>query len=180
MKGIVFVEFIEMVDSQFSVEMSERLIQMSNLPSKGVYTSVGTYNSNEMLTLLDNLSNLVRIPTGDLLKEFGRHLFKRFLMNFPVFFRGINSAFEFLSRVEKVVHLEVRKLYQDAELPTFVSTFPKPDRLHLKYQSSRNLPDLAEGLILACIDHYKERLSVERQNLEEDPPATLFVISSER
>jgi hypothetical protein len=50
-KGIVFVEFIEMVDNQFSLEMSERLIEMTDLPSKGVYTSVGTYDFNEMLTL---------------------------------------------------------------------------------------------------------------------------------
>jgi hypothetical protein len=180
MKGIVFVEFIELVDSHFSLEMSERLIEMSDLPSKGVYTSVGTYDFKEMLTLLDNLSTLTGRAPGDLLKDFGRHLFERFFTNFPAFFEGITSSFEFLSRVDGVVHLEVRKLYEDAEPPTFVCTFPGPDRLHLKYQSKRNLPDLAEGLILACIDHYGEQCSIQRQSIEEDPPATLFIISSRK
>ena len=177
MKGIVFVEFIEMVEKRFSIEMSDRLIEMSDLPSSGVYTSVGTYDPKEMVTLVGNLSTLTGIPVSDLLKDFGRYLFKRFVENFPDFFKGITSSFDFLSQVESYVHLEVRKLYEDAELPTFECTSLKTGQFQMKYQSKRNLPDLAEGLILECIDYYGEQLSVKRKSLPEDPPATLFIIS---
>ena len=40
MKGIVFSEFIDMVDDKFSIEMSERLIDEVELPSGGAYTTV--------------------------------------------------------------------------------------------------------------------------------------------
>lgn len=177
MKGVVFVEFIEMVENSFSIEMSDHLIEMSELPSGGIYTSVGTYDPQEMVTLAVNLSTLTEIPVSDLLKTFGRYLFKRFVENFPDFFKGITSSIDFLSQVDSYVHLEVRKLYENAELPTFECSSPESGHLHMTYESKRNLPDLAEGLILGCIDYYGEPLKVERKNLPENPMATLFIIS---
>ena len=41
MKGIIFVEFLEMVEGIIGAEATEELIEESNLPSKGclLYTS---------------------------------------------------------------------------------------------------------------------------------------------
>ncbi|MEW5909415.1 MAG: heme NO-binding domain-containing protein [Thermodesulfobacteriota bacterium] len=177
MKGVVFVEFLEMVENRFSFEMSDRIIESSNLPSKGVYTSVGTYDYHEILTLVENLSQQTNIPAEDLLKEFGQYLFKRFYEMFPVFFEGVKSSFDFLSRVENYVHLEVKKLYADAELPTFECSFPEPEQLNMKYQSKRNLRYLAEGLIKACIEHYRESCNIEVKTVSGDPLTTLFLIT---
>jgi diguanylate cyclase (GGDEF)-like protein len=38
MKGIVFTEFLEMVEARFSPEICERLLETSDVPSHGVYT----------------------------------------------------------------------------------------------------------------------------------------------
>lgn len=178
MKGVVFTEFMEMVEAGFSVETCDRLIEGSDLPSKGIYTSVGTYDHKEMAILVTNLSALVGIPEPELLKKFGQHLFRRFVTTFPAFFTGITSAFEFLPKVDSYVHLEVRKLYPDAELPSFSCTFPHPGQLNMTYRSVRNLSDLAEGLILGCIDHFGEQLVVARESLQEDPSAVSFTIAS--
>ena len=180
MKGVVFTEFMEMVEGRFPVETCEKLIEESNLRSNGVYTSVGTYDHNEMVTLVTNLSALVGVPVPDLLKEFGRHLFKHFVTKFPGFFDNITSTFEFLPRVESYVHLEVRKLYPDAELPTFISDFPQPGQLNMTYRSIRNFPDLAEGLILGCIEHFGEQIEIKRESLPENPSAVLFTIISSK
>jgi hypothetical protein len=173
---MVFTEFLELVDDRFSFETSERLIEMSHLPSKGIYTAVGTYDPQEIVTLVTNLSTLIGVSVPDLLKEFGRHLFKRFLVSFPTFFEGIKSSMEFLPRVNDYVHLEVLKLYPDAELPSFSCTMPEPGMMIMTYRSKHNLPDLAEGLILACIDHFGESLLVRRETGQEDPPETRFII----
>ena len=95
MKGLVFTEFLDLVDERFSSETSERVIGMSDLPSGGAYTSVDTYDAKEMFTLVSNLSALTGMSISDLLKEFGRHLLKRFVSSFPVFFEGIGSTLEF-------------------------------------------------------------------------------------
>lgn len=180
MKGIVFVQFLEMVDEKFSMEVSERLIENSDLPSKGIYTTVGTYDVAEMVSLVTNLSKITAIPVPELLREFGRYMFGGFVKHFPAFFEGVNSTFEFLPRVDSYVHLEVRKLYSDAELPEFTCDFPDPDTFHMTYRSSRHLQDLAEGLILGCIEHFGEHLAVSRKTPEGDPQATLFIVSRQR
>lgn len=177
MKGIVFSEFIDMVDEKFSIEMSERLIDEVDLPSGGAYTTVGTYNPREMVDLVAKLSELTAIPVSDLLKTFGRHLAVRFTEMFPSFFQESTSTFDFLPKVESFVHIEVNKLYPDAELPSFAFARKSEDILEMTYRSPRNLPDLAEGLVLGTAEYFKERLSVERHALNEDSPAELFIIA---
>ena len=41
MKGIIFTEFIEMVEDKFGFEVADNIITNSNLPSGGAYTAVG-------------------------------------------------------------------------------------------------------------------------------------------
>lgn len=177
MKGMVFTEFFELVDDTFSFETSEKLIEISDLPTQGVYTAVGTYDPAEMFTLVGNLAKLTNTTVPFLLKTFGRHLFGRFLTSFPQFFEGVNSSLEFLPLVDSYVHIEVRKLYPDAELPSFSCTTPESGSMIMIYRSKRNLPDLAEGLILACIDHFGESLQVTRQTGEGSTPETHFFIT---
>lgn len=165
MTGLVFTEFLELVDEQFSFETCEQIIEMSDLPSGGVYTSVGTYQPQEMAALLGNLSELTGIPAPHLLQMFGRPLFRHFVATFPVCFEGITSSLEFLPFVNDYVHMEVRKLYPDADLPTFTCETPRPGTMVMTYRSKTDLPDLAEGLILGCIDHNGE------------PPETVFTIT---
>lgn len=177
MKGVVFTEFFEFVEGRFSSDIAEQLIESSDLPSKGIYTSVGTYDHGEMVTLVSNLSIIVGIGVPDLLKEFGKHLLRQFVAKFPAFFDGISSTFEFLPKVDGFVHVEVKKLYPDAELPTFSCVFPAPGQLQMTYESDRNLPDLAEGLISGCLEHFGEHMKVVRNNVPGNPRATLFTIT---
>jgi len=177
MKGIIFSEFLDMVDEKFSIEMSERLLDEVKPPSGGAYTTVGTYDSQEIVDLVAKLSEITSISVPDLLKTFGHHLLTRFVEIFPELFEGATLTLDFLSMVESYVHLEVKKLYSDAELPSFTCVSPYPGRLEMTYRSSRNLPDLAEGLILGTADHFNERVEVKRESIPEDPSAELFIIT---
>ena len=56
MKGIVFTEFLEMVEQKFSPELVDLIVEEAELPSGGVYTTVGTYNHGEMIRLVTCLS----------------------------------------------------------------------------------------------------------------------------
>lgn len=85
MKGIVFSEFMDLVEESFGLEMIDELIEQSDLPSGGSYTAVGTYPHGEMLTLVVKLAELTQIPVSDLLNKFGHNLyvtFKRIILYF--------------------------------------------------------------------------------------------------
>ncbi|MEM0912514.1 MAG: heme NO-binding domain-containing protein, partial [Pseudomonadota bacterium] len=53
MKGIVFDEFTEMVEEVFGDDMLDDILDENadKLSSGGAYTSVGTYDHNDLVTL---------------------------------------------------------------------------------------------------------------------------------
>src|SRR4051812_35572527 len=107
MKGIVFTEFLEMVESKFSPELADSIIEGTELPSGGAYTTVGTYDHSEMIKLVTCLSKETGISPAELMQSFGLYLFERFYVLFPQYFKGINSSFHFLEQIEDYIHVEV-------------------------------------------------------------------------
>ena len=177
MKGVVFVEFLEMVEAQFSPEMADDIIDASDLPSGGAYTSVGTYSHGEMVALVGALSERTGTPVPTLIRAFGEFLFERFHVHHGDFFHGIDDSLDFLERIEDVIHVQVRKLYPNAELPRFEIERPDPDHLRMLYRSDRHMGDLAEGLIRQCIAHYGTPVVIERHNLDDKGGLVRFELS---
>ena len=165
MKGIVFCEFVEMMEQEFSAEIADEILSSTPLDSGGAYTAVGTYDHREMLALVGKLSEKIGMAVPDLVEAFGRYLFRRFFVLYPHFFDAVDGAFSFLDRIEEHVHVEVRKLYPDAELPTFETSRPNNDTMVMVYQSRRPFADLAYGLIGGCIAHYDEPVDVHMEDL---------------
>jgi hypothetical protein len=168
MKGVVFTEFMDLVETGFGMEVADGVLT-KGCPFSHGFTSVGTYDHHVLLNMVSQLSNDTGIATADLVHAFGRHLFKAFLRSYPESFVKVSSTFELLSNVEKVIHVEVRKLYSDAELPSFKFLEAEPGCFNLEYISSRPFALLAEGLIEASIEHFDEPLNLERIDLDGAP-----------
>ena len=167
MKGVVFTEFLEMVENRFSADMVDDIIDDADLPSGGSYTAVGTYPHEEIVALVLALSQRSGLAVRDLLLAFGEHLFGRFVRGYPAFFVGITDALTFLAGIEEIIHAEVRKLYPDAELPRFDVAQHTSGRLVLIYDSRRHFEDLAEGLMRGCIAHFGGGIDIAREVLGE-------------
>lgn len=179
MKGIVFTELLEMVEQKFGYEMVDHIITASGAESNGVYTAVGTYSSKELFGLVHALHLKSEISIPDLLKTFGRYLFGTFQTNYGVFFTNASNAFEFLESIENYIHVEVRKLYPDAELPSFTSERVSDKQLHLVYTSERKMADFAEGLIEKTMEHYQEPATISRKQMDEEGKVVQFTITKE-
>lgn len=176
MKGIIFTEFIEMVESRFGYGLMDEIIESSNLPSRGIYTAVGTYSHTEMVQLVTELSTRIQKPTNELLKNYGQHLFKVLANSYPHFFENISNAFDFFEQIDAYIHFEVQKLYPDAELPKFETKRIDENTLEMLYLSERKMADLAEGLIIATLEFYTEKASVSKENINSDGSVVKFRI----
>lgn len=165
MKGLVFTEFVEFMEGTFGLELADRVIQESELPSGGAYTTVATYDHGEMVAMLRTLARRTRRPPAELLRSFGRRLFGQLAGAYPELVGGQRSPLAFLQTVETHIHAEVRKLYPDAELPTFECNADGPGRLVLVYRSARGLADLALGMIEGCAAHFGQELEVREEDL---------------
>lgn len=166
MKGIVFTEFLEMIEKKFGLEMTDQVITSSKVENAGAYTAVGTYNHKDILVMVEALSSLVSVPPSALVKVFGTHLAKVFVRKFPDFFSSQKTVFDFLASIDNYIHVEVRKLYPEAELPSFWHKRISENRLELTYKSQRPFADLAYGLIVGCIEHYGEKIEVTYEDLD--------------
>ena len=177
MKGIVFTEFFDMVEQKFGYEVVDAIIEQSQLPSNGVYTSIGTYPHSEMVSLLFNLSEGVNIPIDDLLRAFGGHLFDVFLSSYPHFFSATKNSFELLRSIDNHIHVEVKKLYPDATLPSFETFEHEDGTMVMIYQSERKMGQLAYGLIEATLHHFKDDYGIKSENINPDGSKVKFTIS---
>jgi hypothetical protein len=155
MMGMVFTEFLEMIETKHSFDVADAVLSRAGSP--GEFTSVGSYPDVDFLGLVRSLSELTGKPEGDLLHEFGRHLFGRFEAGFPAFFAHHTDAFDFLAGLETRVHTEVRKLYAAARTPHFELHPPSESGRVLEYRSERGLWRFALGLLEATLERFGER-----------------------
>ncbi|RKN80144.1 heme NO-binding domain-containing protein [Ulvibacterium marinum] len=176
MKGIVFTEFLEMVESKFGLETVDTIIEQANLPSEGIYTSVGTYDFNEMVSLITGLSQEVDIPVGDLIYTFGLYLFSSLGKAHPEVIQSYKSPLGLLYSIEDHIHVHVKKLYPDAELPTFKILEKTDTSISMIYSSSRGLYRLAHGLIEKTFEHFNGKADITYQLLKEDGTEVKFDI----
>ncbi len=166
MKGVVFTEFMEMVEEAFSDEVLDTIIEKCDLANGGAYTAVGTYDHQEIVALVVALSEEVATPIPDLLVAFGQHLLGQFVKGYPHFFSEANDAFDFLKNIDNYIHVEVLKLYPDAELPKFYHEQVGDKQLDLYYLSSRHFEDLAIGLVQGTLSHYGTSGSVTKSETQ--------------
>ena len=156
MKGVVFVHFLEMVENRFGYDMADEIIEASTLATRGAYTAVGTYDHTELLQLVTCLSRKTRVPVHQLMEAFGKKMFAVLSSGYPEFIKDMDNLFSLLQKVEDIIHVEVKKLYPDAELPSFRHRLIDENTLELIYASPRPFADFAKGLILGCVEHFRE------------------------
>ena len=177
MKGIVFTEFLELVEDKFGLEMVDKIISESNLESQGMYTSVGTYKFSEMLQLLQHLSDNTGISIDDLLLVYAEHFFSVLEDSYPGLLATYNDPIEMLASIENHIHIEVRKIYPDAELPTFQVIEKTNNSLVMIYKSSRAMHHFGLGLMNKTFEHFNSTATIVLEKIKEDGTEVKFIIN---
>jgi hypothetical protein len=177
MKGIVFTEFLDLVEIKFGLEMVDQIITSSNLESNGVYTSVGTYSFSEMLQLLQHLSENTGISIDDLLLTYAEHFFSVIENSYPGLLATYKDPIEMISSIENHIHVEVRKIYPDAELPTFEVIEKTTNSLIMIYKSSRAMHHFGLGLMNKTFEHFESKATIVLEKIKEDGTEVRFVIN---
>lgn len=176
MKGIVFTEFLDMVEREFGEVMMEDIIDDAHLGSGGAYTAVGSYPAEEMNALVHQLSLKSKLSQPELLEKFGYSLFQGLHRGYSHFFED-TELFDFLSRIHTHIHVEVKKLYSDAELPNLHVLDRSPKQLVLLYESPRRMGDLARGLLKASIDFFpSDNVQLEEEMANTDGSKVKFTL----
>lgn len=178
MKGVIFTELVDMIETTFGEDMMDDIFDECKLASKGAYTTVGTYDHTELLQIVNMLSQKSGIAPKNLIQKYAHHLFFRFHDMMPEFFEKSQNAFDFLRSVHDTIHVEVKKLYPEAALPSFETEQKSEKTLIMIYNSHCPFADFAHGLIQGCIDFYKEDIEIQTNEAEKkDPFSRVFTLN---
>ena len=177
MKGIVFTELLEMAEQAVGEEAVDDILDQLALESGASYTSVGNYPCSELMRIVGAISELTGIPGEDLQRKFGAWMHGRFVQGYPQFFEDKTTVLEMLEAIETEVHVEVRKLYADAELPRFETLWIDDSALRMTYRSDRPLVAFCHGLIEACVNHFGQAASVSADMVSDKQ--AVFVVRLE-
>lgn len=160
MKGLVFTTFYSHCEEAWGADMLDDIIEDADLPNKGAYTSVGTYPFQEMIALMTALVRRAGQPMPQVLEGFGRFCFGKWVAYVPEHFED-KDLFDIMEGIDDFHEYEVRKLYPDAELPSFKIESRDDRTLVLRYFSCKPLADLAAGVIQGAAAHLGERVDIK-------------------
>jgi hypothetical protein len=166
MKGLVFTTFYDFCAQNLGEDALDDVITASGVPNDGAYTSVGTYPFEEMVALITALCQITGLGMPHVLRDFGEFCFSKWVAYSPGFFDG-KSLFDVLASIDYFHENEVRKLYPDAELPSFKVLSRTEDLLSLRYESCKPLADLAAGVIAGASTYLHSPVTISRSTVDD-------------
>ncbi len=177
MKGIVITEFLELVEKKYGIAMVDTIIMNSSLNSKGVYTAIGTYSFSEMQQLLNQLHLNTGMSIDNLLLIYAEHFFEVLKVNYPTLLSTYKNPIEMLSSIENHIHIEVKKIYPDAELPTFEVVKKTDKSLIMIYRSSRAMHHFGLGLMKKTFEYFNSEAEIILKKLNDKGTIVRFNIN---
>jgi hypothetical protein len=175
MKGVVFTELIEFTENEYGFDVVDEILIDENGDDK-IFTQAGNYSFDELVALFVALSKETGESIENLLYNFGVYLFGRLAKMASFLMDSSSSSIEAISKVDTYIHIEVKKLYPDADLPDFRVVEHKEDLLKIEYSSEKNLQPFAKGLMVGCGKHFGEELNIELLTVSTEPNVTLFTV----
>ena len=163
MKGAIFIALNDMIESQYGIDTWEELLDTVQPGSEGIYTSTENYPDQEIVDFVIAISEKLQIPSSDVTRVFGRFLFDELNSKYPIFTQLTQDLIPFLKSIESVIHKEVRKLYDNASLPSISYKDEHENGITMVYSSPRKLCFLSEGLIFGAADHFKRKIELTHE-----------------
>ena len=161
MKGAIFTILQEMIEEKMSVDLWDQLIEECDLPSQGIYTSAASYDDEEVFTLVARLVEKTGLPAENLLETFGEYLFLKLHSGLPTTVSLPDNFFDYMEKVDSVIHVEVKKLDRNAETPEISVLSRHGDKMIIKYFSEKKLCYLAIGLLKGAAAYFDEKVDIE-------------------
>lgn len=177
MKGIVFTEFLEMVEGSYGLGTVDYILQNSDLDSKGIYTSVGTYEFKELITLFSTLSEKINLPVDDIMYNYGKYFFTSLKNTHPEVFEEHNSAEGFLTSIEDHVYKKVKEGHPPVKPQTFTIEKNDDNQMIFVYKSTAGLYMFALGFLEKTFEHYNPSFKVTYQKLSDKGTQVRFTVT---
>ncbi|MBA5761613.1 heme NO-binding domain-containing protein [Vibrio sp. 404] len=177
MKGIIFTEFMDLVEDRFGLDVVDQILDSAE--DSGIYTTVGSYDHKQLVKLIIELSKITELPAETLQQVFGQSVFKNLYSTLPpsASLSECKNSFQFVRLVEDYIHIEVKKLYPEANPPKFEFISESESELVFDYKSVRCMSHVCFGLVQGCADHFGEVIDISMSEQSKDNSHVRFQLS---
>lgn len=163
MKGVVFNLLEEYIEENLGEGSYEEILGKCTLTTKVPFVGPGTYPDEDLIAIVAETIKMAGIHLPEALRSFGRFCFYKLSEKYPGFVSPYTHPKPFLKSVESIIHVEVKKLYEDAQPPGFTYLDSTSDRLIIQYRSGRRLCQFMEGLIDGVAGHYQSPIKYKQR-----------------
>jgi len=178
MKGIIFNLLEGFVVENYGDQTYDKLIGSCSLKTKGEFVGPGSYPDEDLLEIVTQAAKMKDVAPGALIEAFGKFCFPKLAERFPQFVKPYSNPKDFLKTIHSVIHVEVKKLYKDAETPEFSYMEPSPTELIMVYKSKRKFCALVDGLLNGVSEYFKWPISFHQsQCMLKGSPSCDYQIS---
>lgn len=158
MKGVIFNITEKYISKEYGEKFLFEILESGRLQTDEPFVGPGTYPFEDLLEIVGMVVEKKDVQVNDFLEGLGVFAFLDLAKRHPVFLENHECAKTFLMTVDKIIHVEVRKLYSDASLPAFRYTEPSADELIITYYSEKKLYYFMKGLIQGVSELFGERI----------------------
>ncbi|MEJ6476741.1 heme NO-binding domain-containing protein [Pseudoalteromonas piscicida] len=160
MRGVIFRGLEELVIEALGMQAWDELLE-AYAPTGRVYVSPTSYPDEELFALAQGVAAKLGKPLTEVLAIFGQSLFGFLAEKHKGIAAKFESFEELVLSIDSVIHMEVKKLYDEPNLPSINVVKEDDKTLILEYCSKRKLCFCAEGLLHGAAQHYSRKLSIE-------------------
>ncbi len=158
MKGIIFTTFEAFVTDTFRADVYEDILDDTDLITTEPFVGPGTYPEADLIALVTTAVQKLGVSLDDALAAFGRYSFPKLAGAVPQLMEGLHDAREFFTKLESVIHTEVRKLDPEANPAQFRVEHTGDATMLLHYDSPLGLFALVGGFIDGVAEWYGEHV----------------------
>lgn len=168
MKGVIFNITENFITDKFGEDKLDEILESCKLETTTPFVGPGTYPDSDLMQIVAKASEILKIEPGELVKQLGQYAFFKLAERFPEYVTPYSHPKDFLKTVDGMIHVEVKKLYTDTQLPTFVYSEPSPNELTITYYSKRKLYAFMEGLINGVAEYFKHPIQQSHTIYQKD------------
>ena len=168
MKGIIFTTFEQFVRERLGEEFLDELLERSELKTTEAFVAPGTYPDEDLVTLVVNAAELAGLEVPEALHAFGSFAFPKLALCLGDLKSRYRDPEDLLAHVDDIIHVEVRKLWPEATTPRILIRPSLEGELEVRYDSTRSLCAVFEGLVEGLAGFYETTVECEHLHCTHD------------
>lgn len=160
MKGHIFILLEEFIAEAASEETLYAVLDNCLFDTSTAFVKTDNYPDEHLTEFVNQAIAVLEITLPQAHFAFGQWLYPRLIKMLPAEFTDFDHPSPVLANLDQLHKVELKKLYPDAQPPSFNYHRINNASAELIYHSKRQMFDLVLGVLQGMADHYKVPIDV--------------------